>query len=358
MWQSMQVARGPAPATRGVTSVVHRLVAALAGLGVVLHGGVAAGHVVRVVARQAGHLTALEACRLRQPICGPGDLELVGQPIVRGRGRRMIEVDERVAERRSRHIRLRRPANATELERQRTAGRLEVALQADLELPVTAERARIHDGAPAAVHIARAHRLDMPLPGAMTALAIDAFGQRGRKRRTGPVVANGIPRIAVVARHTAVVDDATEVEVGRPVVAGTHRPLPAPFGVPAQRQLHQPAVGRAAHERPRVVAGTNHVVGSGLEDVHLGSAGPELVAALHQRPVALRDRVVTIRRGVVEAPSRDSRQRSTGPGRDLGERSGHAGQRIRTRDPAMAAGTRRRIGIAVAAAVGAFAWWR
>ena len=172
-----------------------------------------------------------------------------------------------------------------------------MALQAHLQLPIAVERAGVDDGTTAALEVAGRHRVDVSLPGAVTALAVDALGQCAGKLRPGPVVADRVARIAVVARHAADVDDAAEVEVRGTVVSRTHRPLPAALGVPTEGQLHQPAVGRPVHERPGMVAGPDHVVGGHLEDVDLGPAGLDLMTALHQRRVARGDRVVAVGRG-------------------------------------------------------------
>ena len=332
--------------------------AALTGGDVVPHCRLAARDIVRVVAGQAGHLTALEACRLRQPVRRTGNLELVAELVRASAARGVIEVEERLRERRARDIRPRRPAEAAELKWQRAAGRLEVALQTDLQLTFPVQLARVDDGATGALHISCGDCIEVPLTRAVTALAIDAFGQSAGELRSGPVVLDGVARIAVVARHAALVDHATKVEVRRPVVPGTHGPRPATLRVPAQGQLHQPAVGSPVHERPRVVAGTDYVVCVELDYVRLRPTGCSLMATLHERAVPLGDGVMAIRRRVVEAAvSRDAGQQGARPGRlvsgqrDPGERSGHAGQRVGLCDPDVAAGTRRRVGVALFCAV-------
>src|ERR1043166_240568 len=97
---------------------------------------------------------------------------------------------------------------ATNLKRQGRAGRLEVALHADFELPFAIQRRRVDDRVATCVDIPAAHGIDMPLSGTVTALAVDAFRQVS-ELGSGAVVLDRAARVGVVARHAPVVDDAT-----------------------------------------------------------------------------------------------------------------------------------------------------
>src|SRR5262249_20743095 len=181
---------------------MREVVAAAAHPDIVLHRLLAARNVVRVVAGHTRHLTLSKTCRLPQSVRAAGYLELVAVLAIARRRLGMIEVDERIAKRPPRKIRKWRMLVPANLKRERAAGRLEVALHADFQLPLAIQRRRVDDCVSTCVDIPGAHRSDMPLSGAVTALAIDPFGQVTSELGSGPVVLQLTARVGVVARHT------------------------------------------------------------------------------------------------------------------------------------------------------------
>jgi hypothetical protein len=313
---------------------VRRLVAADAHRHVVLHSLVTARNVVRVVARQTGHLTVSKTCRLPQSVRAAGYLELVAVVAIACSSLSVIEVDERITQRPPRKIRKWRMLVTANLKWQRAAGRLEVALHAHFELPLAIQRRRVDDCGAAGADIPSAHRSNMPLSGAVTPLAINAFGQATRKLGSRPVVVNLAARVGVVARHAPFVDDPTKVEMIAPIVPGAHRPTTAAVGIPAHRQLQQAVVRRAVDVGPRMIARADHVISAELDLVRVRATESDLMTPLHDCAVALEDRVMTIRRGVIEA--------SMGHvvGSNLRQRSRHAGQCVGCGNAAVAGGAR------------------
>ena len=181
MWQSMHVALLPTPATRGAPRGCGGLVATLADRDVTLHGLGTARDVVRVVAREAGHLAALKTRRLAQAVRAAGDLELVVAP---RRSGCVIEMDEVVAQRLPRRVRKRRMLVSRNLKRQRRARGLEVTLHARFELAVAIEFRGVHNRAQARFDVAGFHRIDVRLSRTVATLAIDALGQTLAELRT------------------------------------------------------------------------------------------------------------------------------------------------------------------------------
>ena len=200
-----------------------------------------ARNLVRVVARDARHLAALEACRLAQAVGSAGDLEFVIAARCPGR---VIEMNEVVAQRLTRRVREQGLLVPFNPKRQRTARRLEVALHARLELLVTIELRRIHDCQNARFHVASLFRRDMRLPWTMATLAVDALGKCVAEPRAAAVIfdertsSQRAPKsawVAVVTRHAPRIDDPPEVHMVGAVVPRAHRPIAAAFGVPADR---------------------------------------------------------------------------------------------------------------------------
>jgi len=170
----------------------------------------------------------------------------------------------------------------------------------------------------------------MPLSGAMTTLAIDAFRQLASEFGSSPLVVDLTTRVAVMARQATVVDDAAEVEVRRPIVAGTHCPMTAPIRIPAHRELQQPAVRRAVHERARMISGADHVIGADLDDVGFFATECYLMTPLQECAAALDHRVMAIGGGVIETGVRKA------IGSNLRKRSSHARQFVSPGDVAVA----------------------
>src|SRR5262249_10935062 len=131
---------------------------------------------MRVVAGRAGHPAALEeAAGLPQTVGLVRDLELV---VVAASGR-VIEVDAIGGEVLSRTEGEHPPAERDEAAPVRAAGRLEVALHADVHLTLPRQPSWIDD---ARAHLRergalRARQPDVTLPGTVTALTVDPGGQ-------------------------------------------------------------------------------------------------------------------------------------------------------------------------------------
>jgi hypothetical protein len=114
--------------------------------------------------------------------CGNSRLQIVRSTrnlelVVAASTRCVIEMDEVIAERLPRREGERRLFVAANLERQRTAGGFEMALQARLELTVAIERRRVGYGTPARIEIVRLDGVDVRLSRAVAPLAIDTFGR-------------------------------------------------------------------------------------------------------------------------------------------------------------------------------------
>src|SRR5687768_5752738 len=120
---------------RGKLTPVYIGMATFTDRDVVLCRRPASRNIVRIVTRDARHLALLKTRRLPETVAGAVDLELV---VVTG-SRRVIEVDDVIAERLARDERKRRAFVPADLKRQQAARRFEVALQAGLELPLAAE---------------------------------------------------------------------------------------------------------------------------------------------------------------------------------------------------------------------------
>src|SRR5438477_7182255 len=131
---------------------------------------------MRIVTRLARHRAVApeEALRLAKPVRGAADnfeLTFVSRP------RRMIEHQQKVAERLPRHKRKWSPVETPDQRGQRAARRLEVALHAQIHLQARTEPRWIHDTR-AHVFQLRArglHNAKVIAARAVTSLAIDAF---------------------------------------------------------------------------------------------------------------------------------------------------------------------------------------
>ena len=248
----------------------------------------AALNVVRVVARETRHFATLETCRFAQAVRAAGDLELVIASRCVGR---VIEMNEVVAQRLPRRVPKQRLLVALDPKRQRTARRLEVALHACFELPVTIQFGRIHDCQDDGFLVAALDRLDMRPSRTMATLAVDALGKWCvAEPRAGAVIFDEHTWVAVVTRHAPRIDDPPEVHVGGAVVPRAHRPIAAAFGVPADRQLHEAAVRTAMQERARVIARPDDVIRLELEHIGFFPVKTDLMASLVELSVALNHR--------------------------------------------------------------------
>src|SRR2546425_144926 len=136
----------------------------------------------------------------------------------------------------------------------RAAGRLEVTLHADVDLPLRREPRRVDDAAAHVLEGGRpgARQVDVPRPGSVAPLTVDPRRQvlREELRCYGAVVARRYFGIPVVAEKAGVRDRPEEVGLVGAIVSGAHPPGPL-LRVPGDRQL-----GHFARRRPmQVTAG-------------------------------------------------------------------------------------------------------
>src|SRR5437016_2130132 len=191
-------------------------------------------------------------------------------------------------------------------------------------------------------------------PRTMASLAVDALRQLVGKSRPVSLVVQPRPRIGVVTGHALFVDDSSKVLVRRTVIAGAHCPDATLFRIPADRQLDEPAIGISMKERSRVVARTDDEIRRQLEDIGFPVVDSKLMSPLSEDPVVLCDRVVALRRIVMET------NRFGGPsviGPDPGERTSHSSETKGAGDLAVTACTLRRIDVRVSRlGMRRFAW--
>src|SRR6476661_6965311 len=167
-------------------------------------------HLVRIVTSRASHLACPKASRLAQAVSGVSDLETI--PLGIGSA---IEINRIIAERLSRPIRKWCPIVPSNRVRHVTAGRLQMALHAHVELPVAIEPGGVHDVPGAGGGYVRAS-------GSVTALAVD-----GRR----------LASLRAMAEQAIFGNDAAKVLLIGTVVAWTHRPVAALFGIPTYWQF-------------------------------------------------------------------------------------------------------------------------
>ena len=158
-------------------------VALAANVVIVLSRRFPAGHAMRIVARQAGQrfgsvraIALQKALRLTKTVRGAADnFELIFMP----RARRMVESQQEVAERFPRHKRKWPAVKAPDQTGKRAAGRLQMALHANIHLQIRTEPRRVHDTRADVRHLRarRPHCPDVIAARAMTSLAIDSFRQ-------------------------------------------------------------------------------------------------------------------------------------------------------------------------------------
>src|SRR6185436_9236903 len=128
------------------------------------------------------------------------------------------------------------------------AGRLEVALHTYLEFPIGRQALWVkYGGLNLLPHGAAGSKGDVPLPGPVTSLAINAFGNgidKGHLRVSGMFERLGNPGIGIVAEHALVVHWANRAWVIRLIIPWAHVPIAALLGIPAQGQdLKRAAAG-------------------------------------------------------------------------------------------------------------------
>ena len=255
MWRCV-----PTPATRGAPRGCAVLWQLCADRDVTLDGFGTARDVVRVVAREAGHLAALKARRLAQAVRAAGDLELVVAPRCPGR---VIEMDEVVAQRLPRRVRKRRMLVSRESETAAacswTRGDTACTFRAGGRDRVS--RGSRSLGRPASMSPAFTAST-CACPGPWQRWQSMPSGRvRARTEPCGPLrrarLRPSAARIAVVAGHAPRIDDAPEVEMRGPVVPRAHRPIAlsrrsdgcARAGGHHVRRTSSPAFARAARRR-------------------------------------------------------------------------------------------------------------
>src|SRR5690349_11403401 len=144
----------------------------------------------------------------------------------------VIEIEHVIAERLAWPIGERHSVVAPDRVGHVPACRFQMALHADFELPVAGEACGIYDSPTDRFRrcLAGAGGAHMCSAGAMAALAIN-----GRR----------LARLRAMAKQAVFRNRAAEIFLIGTIVAGTHRPVAAVFGIPTYRQFHELAVRRA-----------------------------------------------------------------------------------------------------------------
>src|SRR5436190_21341435 len=124
--------------------------------------------------------------------------------------------------------------------RQRKSCRFQVALQAHLHLPFRAQPRWIHDTGTRESAVSTPDSLHVTLSRAVATLAVYAFGEFLEHRLARIYFAAGI---TVVAEHALNGDPPAKVPMVGAIVAGTHCPISAVFGIPTHRKLYEDAIG-------------------------------------------------------------------------------------------------------------------
>ena len=137
-----------------------------------------------------------------------------------------VEVQPEILQRLPRHVIEGSAIQTRDRMRQQTAGGFQMALQANLDLPVRTQPRRIDDRRPDlfGCGAGRARDGNVPRSGSMASLAIDALRKQAAIARLGPGLAlrRGNARVGVMAEHALVVNRAGGALVIQPVVAGIH----------------------------------------------------------------------------------------------------------------------------------------
>src|SRR5262245_10394073 len=215
-------------------------------------------NIVRTVAGGALHgaLALQEASRTANTVHGVHDLELVFPSTAR----RMIEEQPVPAERLARSKVERSPIIALQGIRKRKTRCLEVALDADLFTPLSAQARRIHNRLANCIRSCLAGTSQfVVLPARpVTPLAVNPSGERIQIHWLGKrlFVPFGNLWIPVVAKHAVVGDFAAKPIMVRAVISRVHRPMTALVRIPAERQFNECVARRLVQEGPRVIAGS------------------------------------------------------------------------------------------------------
>ena len=214
-----------------------------------------------------------------------------------------IEMHLVVAQTLSRPKRVNRPAEACNSLRQFCAGDLQMALLADIHLPLGRQLRRVHNS--------RANRLGLNTPArcqlyvaaarAMASLAVDAQRKLLRKPGFAPVAIGpgGQRGIGVVAEHAVVVDRAAEIGVPRLVVTRTHSPA-ALLGIPGDGKLGQLAGRGKVQIAAGVITGSNDIADLDLQNVSRPAAVVHLIAELIKAALTFRHAIVAVGSSVME----------------------------------------------------------
>src|SRR5579862_6982582 len=168
--------------------------------------------VMRIVAGGAAQLARAlnKALRLAQAVGAARDLKAVRRCF--GLSSALVEFHMEIAQRLAGNVREWRSVEPADGVRKILASGLEVALHTYLELPVGREALRVDDGGPNLIPChSGGSEGDVALAGPMTALAVDAFGNRidGGHFRAGGMFKRGRnPGVSVVAEYALVVHGA------------------------------------------------------------------------------------------------------------------------------------------------------
>ena len=194
---------------------------------------------------RAGTITG----RLPQPVGRTDDLELLSLARVGGMVQVLLVVTEGFAGAVRKHVSARAQSRSWQV----SAGRRQVALQANFEGAFRREAGRIHDG--------RSLRIfHVLIAVAVTSLTIDTFAQ---------LILLGV---GVVAEQTASIHFAGKALVTCPVITGAHLPIAPATGIPTDWQFQQRVLWCPVQIGARVVPGAEDVIHGHLEGLEAAGA--------------------------------------------------------------------------------------
>ena len=217
----------------------------------------------------------------------------------------------------------------------------EMALHANLHLPVAREPCRVDDGIAnrLGAYTAPASSFDVSAPRAVATLAIDSLRENRRKDGkllfvvSGSLVSLGI---AVVTKQAFGGNGAMDVLLIAPIVARAHGPRAGALAVPAHREFYELALRCPVKKGSRMIAGADNVIDLLLHGVCFVPVESDSVTAFEKLSVMLNHRVRESGEFVVESiilrVLSDEVLR-----RRMGKRSTHARLSVGGRDIAVAA---------------------
>src|ERR1051326_8636665 len=137
-------------------------------------------------------------------------------------------------------------------------------------------------------------------------LAVDAL--RKRLGKSWLVIRGSRPvrlGISIVAKQAVGSDRPLEILLVRPIISGTHGPIPALFRIPAQRKFDDFTSGALVQVGASVIAGADHVIDPPFDPVGFFSLVPDLMTFLVPLAAMPHDRIVALRSAMVQCPSGD-----------------------------------------------------